>query len=101
MKNISVTIVITFIIANICSAQTEVTDDFNDNDFSSWIGDDTHFIINTSHQLQLNNNVAGSSYVATTFAPTQTNLEWNVYVRQAFAGSANNYGRIYLLSSQS
>jgi hypothetical protein len=100
MKIIS-TIIFSFsLLANICSAQSEVIDDFNDNDLALWSGTTAHFIINTSHQLQLNNNVAGSSYIATTFAPSQVNLEWSVYVRQAFSGSANNYGRIYLLSSQ-
>ncbi|HZY79025.1 MAG TPA: lamin tail domain-containing protein [Cyclobacteriaceae bacterium] len=91
--------IIFFFVTNVCSAQTEINYDFINNDLSLWTGNISHFIINTSHQLQLNNNVAGTSYIATTFAPVQTNLEWNVYVRQAFAGSANNYGRVYLLSS--
>ncbi|HMJ69302.1 MAG TPA: lamin tail domain-containing protein [Cyclobacteriaceae bacterium] len=102
MKNISVVIVVIFVsgcLANMCLAQAAF--DFNDNDLSSWNGNTSHFIINTSHQLQLNNNVAASSFLATSFAPAQADLEWNVYVRQAFAGSGNNYGRIYLLSSQS
>lgn len=102
MKNISVLLFITLSLANMCLAQTVVIDDFNHNDKrlkGLWRGDTSHFIINASHQLQLNNNSAGISFVATSFAPAQ-NLEWNVYVRQAFAGSANNYGRIYLFSSQ-
>jgi hypothetical protein len=82
-----------------CLAQAAF--DFNNDDLSQWNGNISHFIINASHQLQLNNNVAASSFIATSFAPTQADLEWNVYVRQAFAGSGNNYGRIYLLSTQS
>ncbi|MEJ0030128.1 MAG: lamin tail domain-containing protein [Bacteroidota bacterium] len=61
------------------------------------------FIVNASHQLQLNNTVASTSYIATSFAPDPNNLndlEWNVYVKQSFAGSGNNYGRVYLLSDQ-
>jgi hypothetical protein len=96
MKNYSHIIFV--FVANICSAQA-VSDEFN-NDLSLWSGTQSHFIINTSHQLQLNNTAAATSYLVTTFAPSVPNLEWNVYVRQAFAGSANNYGRIYLLSAQ-
>lgn len=96
MKNYS-TIIFIFV-TNVCSAQ--LIDDFNDDEFSDWVGTTSHFIVNASHQLQLNNTVAGTSYIATTFAPVDNELEWNVYVRQAFAGSGNNYGRIYLLSSQ-
>lgn len=98
MKNISVLISIFICLANMCLAQ--VVFDFNDDDLSEWNGNTSHFIINASHQLQLNNNVASTSFIATSFAPASAELEWNVYVRQAFAGSANNYGRIYLLSSQ-
>lgn len=85
------------LLANICSSQ--VNEQF-DNDLAKWSGTTTHFVINANRQLQLNNTAAGSSYVVTTFAPTDQDLEWNVYVKQAFAGSASNYGRIYLLSSQ-
>jgi hypothetical protein len=81
-----------------CSGQ--VAYDFNSGDLSSWSGSTSDFIINTGHQLQLNNNVAATSFIITSFAPTQSELEWSVYARQAFAGSGNNYGRIYLLSSQ-
>jgi len=86
------------LLANMCKAQ--VDDDFNDGEFSDWNGSSSHFIINPGHQLQLNNTVAGSSYLVKSFAPTIQDLEWNVYVKQSFAGSSNNYGRIYLLSSQ-
>lgn len=96
MKNYSVIIFI-LLGTNICSAQ--VNEQFS-NDLALWGGTTSHFIINASHQLQLNNGAAGFSYLATTFAPVDDELEWNVYVRQAFAGSANNYGRIYLLSDQ-
>lgn len=98
MKNYSNIIFI--FLSHFCCAQTVVNSDFDNNDLSLWSGTTSHFVINSSHQLQLNNTAAGSSYVVTTFAPTDQELEWNVYVRQAFAGSANNYGRVYLLSSQ-
>ena len=99
MKNYLVTLFILF--TNVCLAQTAINYDFNSNDLSSWNGNTAHFIVSPSHQLQLNNTAASTSYLATSFAPDQPQLEWNVYVRQGFAGSGNNYGRIYLLSSQS
>ncbi len=91
-------------LANMCKAYSQtgvaqVDEQFN-NDLSLWTGNTSQFIVNASHQLQLNNTVAGSSYLATPFAATEQDLEWDVYVRQAFAGSANNYGRVYLLSTQ-
>lgn len=104
MKNYSIIIFIILSLTNICSAvyaQTQLNDDFNDGELSGWSGSTSHFMVNTSHQLQLNNTVAATSYITTSFAPNTTELEWSVYVRLAFAGSANNYGRIYLLSSQS
>ena len=101
MKNIStVSSALFMLLANICSAQVRVIDDFNDGEFANWSGSISHFIINPGHQLQLNNTVASTSYLTTSFAPDQADVEWNVYVRQAFAGSANNYGRIYLLSDK-
>lgn len=99
MKNISVLIFISVCLANMCLAQVQF--DFNDDNLAAWSGNTSHFIINSSHQLQLNNTIAATSFIATSFAPTSSELEWNVYVRQSFAGSGNNYGRIYLLSSQS
>ena len=98
MKNYSIII---FFLTNMCLGQ--VTDNFDDGDFVNWFGTTSHFIVNASHQLQLNNTVASTSYLTTSFAPDANNLndlEWNVYVRQSFAGSGNNYGRIYLLSDQ-
>lgn len=99
MKRITCILLIVMI-TNICKAQIVVTDDFNDNDLSLWSGNVGHFIVNSNHQLQLNNNVAATSYISTTFAPGSSSQEWELYVRQSFAGSGNNYGRIYLMSSQ-
>lgn len=80
----------------------QVTDDFSDGDFTSnplWSGDDTEFMINGVNQLQLNNSVAGSSYLSTPNALI-ANTEWHFYVKQAFAPSSSNYGRVYLVSNQ-
>jgi hypothetical protein len=90
-------------ISSIVSAQ--VTDNFSDGDFTAnpaWVGDGAEFIVNASQQLQLNNTIAGASYLSTT-SPTSSlnNTEWQFYIKQSFAGSGSNYGRVYLASDQS
>ncbi|MGF1564682.1 MAG: lamin tail domain-containing protein [Flavobacteriales bacterium] len=82
----------------------QVNDDFNDGDFTNgtlWSGTDADFIVNASNRLQLNSAAAGQSYLSTSF--TETSLddkEWRFYIRQSFAGSGNNYSRVYLTSNQ-
>lgn len=89
-------------LTSVCLAQ--VNDDFADGDFTSnpaWSGTASQFIINASKQLQLNNTVAGQSYLSTPFtAMSLNNFEWQVYVKQSFSPSSTNYGRVYLVSDQ-
>ncbi|MES2138707.1 MAG: lamin tail domain-containing protein [Bacteroidota bacterium] len=82
----------------------QVTDNFTDGDFTSnpvWSGDAAEFIVNTSQQLQLNNTVAGASYLSAA-SPTSSlnNIEWRFYIKQTFSPSSSNYGRVYLASDQ-
>ncbi len=81
----------------------QITDDFSDGDFTSnplWSGTDTHYTVNGSFQLQLNNTLADTSYLSTPHGLTSLdNREWNLWVRQAFSPSGGNYGRVYLTSS--
>ena len=89
------------LLTHLCLAQ--FADNFSDGDFSSnpnWTGS-TNFIVNASSQLQLNNSVASTSSLASSFlAATLDNFEWQVYVKQTFASSGSNYGRVYLASDQ-
>ncbi len=82
----------------------QITDNFTDGDFTNnpvWSGDASEFIVNTSKQLQLNNTVAGASYLSTPSpASTLNNTEWRFYIKQSFAPSSLNYGRVYLASDQ-
>ncbi len=93
-----------FFAANVCVAQ--LADDFSDGDFTLntvWSGNRSNFIINGSLQLQLNNTVAGTSYLTTPISVSdmsQFNSEWQVYVKQTFSASGSNYGRVYLISDQ-
>lgn len=89
-------------LTSVCFGQ--VMDDFADGDFSnspSWSGSTSQFIVNASKQLQLSSAVAGQSYLSTAFSSTNlANLEWRIYVKQGFAPSATNNGRVYLASDQ-
>jgi len=80
--------------------RAQVSDSFTDGDFTSnptWIGQTTLFTINASQQLQLNDAAAGSAALSTSFPGTSlANREWQLWVRQSFAGSDNNQSRIYL-----
>ena len=91
-----------FFYSNVLQAQA--VDNFSDGNFTQdpvWSGSSGHFIINASQQLQLNNSLAGSSFLSTSFAASSIdNFEWQVFVRQAFSPSGSNYGRVYLTSDQ-
>ncbi|MGQ0827343.1 MAG: lamin tail domain-containing protein [Bacteroidota bacterium] len=82
----------------------QITDNFSDNDFSatpSWNGDSIEFIVNASQQLQLNNTVAGASYLSIQSSISSLNdTEWRFYIKQSFSPSSSNYGRVYLASDQ-
>ncbi len=95
-------IIFLLLITSVCYSQ--INDDFNDGDFSAsplWSGNSSQFIVNTSLQLQLNNSVAGKSYLSTTFVSSSlANYEWQGFVKQTFSSSGSNYGRVYLTSDQ-
>jgi hypothetical protein len=82
----------------------QLTDDFSDGDFTSapsWSGSASHFIINTSQQLQLSNTVAGTSVLTFPFSSSSLGeTEWQFYIRLNFSGSAGNFSRVYLVSDQ-
>lgn len=87
------------------SALAQLTDDFSDGDFSNnptWTGNDAVFQVNGNQQLQLNDVVASSSYLSTANAMASLDdQEWRIWVKQSFSPSANNFGRVYLVSDQS
>ncbi len=82
---------------------SQIQDDFTDGDFTSnpqWYGTTANYNINSSQQLQLNQTIAGTSFLHTPLIDTDfDDKEWNVWVRQTFAGSGTNYGRIYLIAN--
>ncbi len=80
--------------------KAQFTDNFTDGDFTSnpsWTGDDALYKVNASFQLQLNSTAAGTSTLsaANTMLP---DMEWNFWIKLAFAPSDNNLARVYLCS---
>lgn len=76
----------------------QITDNFDDGDFTqnpTWTGDTDKFIVNGNKQLQLNASEAGTANLAVKYDVFDT-LEWRFYLRDAFAGSANNFVEIFL-----
>lgn len=80
----------------------QVVDNFSDGDFTNnptWTGTESEFIINSNQQLQLNSTILISSSLSVQHNLTSIdNKEWRIWVKQTFAGSSANYGRIYLTS---
>ncbi len=87
------------------SVHSQINEDFTDGDFSTnptWNGTTADYIINSSIQLQLNNTIAATSYLSTPHQlTTLSGKEWRIYVKQSFAGSGGNYGRVFLTADNS
>lgn len=81
----------------------QLTDDFSDGDFTAnpaWNGTNSTYIVNAGQELQLNNTVAATSYLSTPHNLTSLdNKQWELLVRQTFAPSTSNFGRVYLTSA--
>jgi len=79
----------------------QVNDDFSDGDFTQypvWSGTSEKFIVNDALQLQLNDTLAGTSWLSTANAKA-ADCEWRFWVKQSFSPSSNNNGRVYLISN--
>jgi hypothetical protein len=84
-------------------AKAQVSDQFTDGDFTStptWSGTNADFIVNAGGELQINNTVAATSYLSLPHGlATLDGQEWSITVRQTFAPSSSNFGRVYLTST--
>jgi hypothetical protein len=85
----------------------QLSDDFSDGDLSndpSWLGQTDLFTVNAG-ELQLFDQMPGSSNTSTLYLPAPTSLDaattWQFLVRLDFSPSASNYARVYLASSSS
>ena len=76
----------------------QVSDDFSDGDFTNnptWSGTTNSYIVNNSHQLQLNAENEGTTYLSIPFTESES-MEWHFWIREAFAPSGNNYSDVWL-----
>ena len=76
----------------------QITDDFSDGDFTqnpAWSETADKYIINNNLQLQLNAEGEGTAYLSLPFTEYET-MEWQFWIREAFAPSGNNYTDVWL-----
>ena len=80
------------------SLLAQVTDDFSDGDFTqnpTWSGTTEQYIVNNSKQLQLNAEGEGTAYLSLPVTEYES-MEWQFWIREAFAPSGNNYSDVWL-----
>ena len=80
----------------------QVVDDFSDGDFTlnpAWSGTTDLYVVNSDFQLQTNGNGAGESYLSLPYSESG-DVEWDFWLKQAFAPSANNYTEVYLVADK-
>ena len=70
--------------------------DFSDGSLDVWQGDQTHFTINASQQLQLNAPSGSTSSWLYTPVTYIDSMVWELYFKMDFAPSTSNQLRIYL-----
>ncbi len=76
----------------------QVTDDFSDGDFTqnpTWSGATNQYIVNSNKQLQLNAEGEGTAYLSLPITEYES-MEWQFWIREAFAPSGNNYTDVWL-----
>lgn len=93
-------ILLCFLLLSTSLLRAQMSDDFADGDFTSnpsWSGSSTEFVVNASQQVQLNNTVSGTSYLSTPHGISSLlNHEWQCWVKQSFAPSSSNFGKVFL-----
>ena len=76
----------------------QVTDDFSDGDFTqnpTWSGTVEKYVVNNNLQLQLQAESEGTAYLSLPINEFES-MEWQFWIREAFAPSANNYTDVWL-----
>ena len=80
------------------SLLAQVTDDFSDGDFTqnpTWSGTTEQYVVNNNKQLQLNAESEGTAYLSLPITEYES-MEWQFWIREAFAPSGNNYSDVWL-----
>ncbi len=82
----------------------QVSENFSDGDFTTnpvWIGNASDWIVNSSKQLQSNNNIANSVFYISTENNLATSAQWEFFINLKFATSGANYVDVFLTASGS
>ncbi|MEP6595663.1 MAG: lamin tail domain-containing protein [Ginsengibacter sp.] len=88
--------------SEVCQAQ--LTDNFNDGNFSTnptWDANTADWTVNPALQLQSNNMAANSSFYISTVSTLATSTQWEFYTKIDFNPSSANYVDVYLIASAS
>ncbi len=81
---------------------SQVSEGFEDGDFTQnpvWTGYQDHFQVNTSYQLQLDNDGEAAISSLQTINQIVDSTSWEFFIKLAFSPSSNNYARVYLASN--
>lgn len=79
---------------------SQLSESFSDGNFTSnptWNGTTADYIVNANFELQTNLSIAATSYLSVPHGLSALdNQEWRLRVKQSFAPSSSNYGKVYL-----
>ena len=92
------------ILLSSCSAIAQITDDFSDGNFTQnpiWIGDESHFEIDTLNQLHLNAPSQTANSILCFKSSLLENTLWEISLKMDFNPSSSNYLEWYILANDS
>ncbi len=90
-----------FLFGYLC-LQAQISESFTDTLWPanySWIGQIHDFKVNNDHQLQSIGNDQGHSVIFRSYHPAWEDIQWDLWIKMAFAPSDANKMRIYLYTS--
>ena len=92
-------LVLLALLLGICNVSAQLTDDFSDGNFNSnpeWTGQAEKFEVNAEEQLHTIDTETGQAFLSTSVSQSLNNTSWEVWIKQTFAPSSNNFSRYYL-----
>src|SRR5690554_6629205 len=99
MKPSKFLLVIATIVLTHVAGYGQIFDDFSDGDFTNnptWTGSESLFVVE-EEVLRSNSSGAGDYYLSTPNTLID-DIQWEFYVRLAFATSGSNYADVFLVA---
>ena len=96
------TTLLTFLLLLQLTALCQLTETFNDGNFTAnppWTGNTADWTVNAAQQLQSNNTVANAGFYLSTANTLATTAQWDFWVRLQFNTSSLNYVDVFLTAS--